>query len=80
MNCFQVFECTSLKIELLTERLDCQRFLRVICIENRLLKLLNESLLMQTTEIEAVEIRSSPEFAFGYLLIVNGLIGERHDA
>ena len=52
---------------------------RVVGVQDWLLELLDECFLMQAGEVEPVEVSRPPELSLLQLLLVDCLIGERHD-
>ena len=80
MHRLQVLQCATLKVKLLAECFACKRLLRVVCVQNRLLKLLTDGFLMQTAEVKSMKVSSFPKLGLLELLVINGLIGEWHDA
>ena len=79
MYCLQVLQRAAFKVKLFAERLACQRFLRVVSVQNRLLELLTHRFLVQAAEVKSVEVSSFPKLRLLKLLVINGLIRERHD-
>ena len=62
VHCFEIIERTRLKIELFLERNISERLLVVVCVKDRLLELLDDGFLIETAQVESVEVLSTPEF------------------
>ena len=79
MNRFEVRHSACLKVERFHERRLCEGLARIICVKDWLLKFLQDCTLMKLAQIEPVEVLRSPEFCLLQLLLMNGLVSERHD-
>ena len=80
MHCFQVLQCAALKVKFLSECFACKTLFWVKSVQNWLLKLLTDGFLIQTTEVQSMEVSGSPKLSLLELLVINHLIREWHDA